>query len=42
LVTNKVVFPPSLPDWLFDRSAYASRVKAGDPDYLSQLLDAAP
>jgi hypothetical protein len=33
-----MIFPASLPDWLFDQKAYEARRRAGDPDYLSSIF----
>jgi hypothetical protein len=40
LATLRVAFPPALPDWIFDQSAYDRRRKAGEPDLLGEILSA--
>jgi hypothetical protein len=42
LTTLRVVAPSTLPDWLFDRSAYDQHRKAGDLDPLDELLNPTP
>ncbi len=39
VTSNELALPPSLPDWLFDAAAYRNREFAGEPDYLSALLE---
>ncbi len=36
---DEIGLPASLPDWLFDSTAYRQREAAGEPDYLGLLLD---
>ncbi len=36
---STVTVPASLPDWLFDRKAYADRERANDPDFLAHIFD---
>ncbi|HET9028572.1 MAG TPA: hypothetical protein VFN49_00210 [Candidatus Aquilonibacter sp.] len=38
----KMSFPASLPDWLFDASAYREHERAHDPDYLTTFFNAPP
>jgi hypothetical protein len=38
LATLLVAFPPMLPDWIFDQSAYDRHQKAGEPDLLDEIL----
>ena len=40
VTTMRVAFPPALPDWLFDQSAYDRHQKAGEPDILDKILKA--
>jgi hypothetical protein len=40
LQTDRIVFVPELPDWLFDEAAYMARAKAKEPDYLAGVLTA--
>lgn len=40
VTTLRVAFPPALPDWLYDQSAYDQRQKAGEPDLLDKILKA--
>ncbi|HEY6485025.1 MAG TPA: hypothetical protein VIX83_01415 [Candidatus Cybelea sp.] len=40
VMTLRVAFPPTLPDWLFDQSAYDRHQKAGEPDILDKILNA--
>ena len=39
ILTNKIVFVPSLPDWLFDEAAYRAHQRAHEPDYLAPIID---
>lgn len=39
LTYNEIGLPASLPDWLFDETAYQRHEAAGEPDYLGLLLD---
>lgn len=34
-----VTFPAKLPDWLFEKKAYAEHQRAKDPDYLTHIFD---
>jgi hypothetical protein len=36
--TTKIVFPETLPDWLFNANAYVQQRKAGAPDILTEVL----
>ena len=36
--TDDIVFVPDLPDWLFDKAAYAARAKAKAPDLLAGVF----
>ncbi|HEX4015086.1 MAG TPA: aspartyl protease family protein [Candidatus Cybelea sp.] len=36
---DEIGLPATLPDWLFDQTAYDRRVRAGDADYLGQVLE---
>jgi hypothetical protein len=38
----EIAFPSTLPDWLFDSTAYARHEKAKEPDILYQVLQAVP
>jgi hypothetical protein len=40
VTTLRVAFPPELPDWIFDQSAYDRRQRTGAPDLLQNILDA--
>lgn len=40
VTTLRVAFPPTLPDWLFDQSAYRRHQNAGEPDSLNEILKA--
>jgi hypothetical protein len=42
LTTLRVVTPSTLPDWLFDQSAYDLHRKAGELDPLEEILNPAP
>jgi hypothetical protein len=39
ILTDKIVFVPSLPDWLFDEAAYRAHQQAHEPDYLAPIID---
>jgi hypothetical protein len=39
ITTRSTIFVPTLPSWLFDPQAYASQQRAGEADYLGQLLE---
>ncbi|HTU81559.1 MAG TPA: hypothetical protein VMF61_05490 [Candidatus Acidoferrales bacterium] len=38
--TERVAFPPELPDWIFDQHAYDAHRRAGEKDPLAEILDA--
>jgi hypothetical protein len=40
VTTQRVAFPPALPDWVFDQSAYDRHQRAGDRDLLGEILQA--
>jgi len=42
LTTLRVVTPSTLPDWLFDQSAYDQHRKAGELDPLEEILNPTP
>jgi hypothetical protein len=43
LSSLRVAFPPALPDWIFDQSAYDLKRNSGEPDLLGEILqDSAP
>jgi hypothetical protein len=40
--TYAIMFPETLPDWVFDQKAYDQHRKAGEPDILDEMLRTAP
>ncbi len=38
VLAQDITFPSALPDWLFDRRAYADHLHSGDADYLAPFL----